>query len=212
MNAKVQNEAVRIADEYGLDLGVLEQRREAVEEVLANMAENGVQNQALDRFIAWLRRAIRRVFGDLRLSDGEIRNLISRARLAVTEGAGVRGEAGMESRMSKSSSRRKALEEAIVKIAAGEDEATMPGLRPDLEEYGGSPDVTIVWGEERKGLLHVGSRRGPQVVREVLETVLDGAVSKFVSGKKTVHLVRGEYEAVLSLDEHGQRKTWLLTG
>lgn len=101
MNAKVQNAALKISEEYGLDLGKVDDRREAVEEVLANMAENGVENRALDRFVAVLRRAIRRIFGGLRLSDAEIRELVSRARQAVTEGIGARGDVGSDARMQR---------------------------------------------------------------------------------------------------------------
>ncbi|MGB2578209.1 hypothetical protein AAIR98_000127 [Elusimicrobium simillimum] len=47
---------------------------------------------------------------------------------------------------------------------------------------------------------------------KVIEVLVDGDVSKFVRAKKTVHLEKNGYEAILSLDEHGQKKTWLLTG
>jgi hypothetical protein len=37
-------------------------------------------------------------------------------------------------------------------------------------------------------------------------------VLRFVESNQTVVLKKGNYEAVLSLNEHGEKKTWLLTG
>jgi ATP:corrinoid adenosyltransferase len=91
-NREVKASAQEIADVYGLDLENEAERREAVEEVLANWAETGVEEKALDRFIAAVRRALRRVFPHISLSDGEIRDLIVRARAAVEDGKGVRAD------------------------------------------------------------------------------------------------------------------------
>ena len=46
----------------------------------------------------------------------------------------------------------------------------------------------------------------------VFDAVIDGNISKFVKGNKTVHIEKNGIEAVLSLDENGNKKTWLLTG
>jgi hypothetical protein len=78
-------------------------------------------------------------------------------------------------------------------------------MRNDLQSYGGINDVTLMWGDAKKGILHIGNRRGEQVVADVLLTVALGDISKQVSGKKTVHLEFENTEAVLSLDEHGQQ-------
>ena len=37
--------------------------------------------------------------------------------------------------------------DALRAIAGGADEATMPSLRPDLEKFGGTSDVSLVWGD-----------------------------------------------------------------
>ncbi|MBF0501491.1 MAG: hypothetical protein HQM09_15225 [Candidatus Riflebacteria bacterium] len=101
---------------------------------------------------------------------------------------------------------------AIKSIIGGADEAVIKGLRPDIEKFGGSSDVSILWGDSKKGLMHIGQQRGADIVRAVLDTVADGEISKFVPSKKTVHLEKDGVEAVLSLDESGKKKTWLLTG
>ncbi|GFE61920.1 JAB domain-containing protein [Geobacter sp. AOG2] len=104
------------------------------------------------------------------------------------------------------------VQSAIDKILNGSEEGTAYGLRPDLEQYGGSSDVSFLWGDEKKGIRHIGEKRGADVVWQVIQTVISGKVTKFVKGKKNVHIVDGDREAVLSLEEHGQQKTWLLTG
>ena len=104
-NRRVQKAAEGIADNYGLDLGDLAQRREAVEEVLAHWAETGVDESALDRFVSAVRRALRRIFSGLSMSDAEVRSLIVRARAAVEGGRGVRmGGGGGASRLKRGAS------------------------------------------------------------------------------------------------------------
>jgi hypothetical protein len=102
--------------------------------------------------------------------------------------------------------------DAINSIAAGAEESTVKGLRPDLVEYGGTPDVTFIYGDKKKGLYHIGNKRGAGIVHEVIATVINGKISRYTPRNKTVVLSKGNYEAVLSLDEHGNKKTWLLTG
>jgi hypothetical protein len=101
---------------------------------------------------------------------------------------------------------------AAREIQHGADEAVAVNLRPDLAQYGGSPDVHLVWGDSKKGLVHIGSKRSIDVISRVLETVAVGADVKYIAPKKTVRISHEGTTAVLSLDEHGKQKTWLLTG
>ncbi|CAK0772793.1 hypothetical protein WCLP8_4930005 [uncultured Gammaproteobacteria bacterium] len=101
---------------------------------------------------------------------------------------------------------------ALHEIASGADEATVSGLRPDLAQYGGTTDVSFIWGDSKKGILHIGSKRGLGTVIRVIRAVELGNVTKFIEAKKTIHVEHDGAEAVLSLDEHGSKKTWLLTG
>jgi len=109
-------------------------------------------------------------------------------------------------------SRLSRLSDAVSSIAKGAEEVIVKDLRNDLHRYGGTNDVTLKWGDAKSGLSHVGEKRGAAVVGDVLLAVAEGDITKYVPGKETVHIVRGNTEAVLSLDEHGQRKTWLVTG
>ena len=101
---------------------------------------------------------------------------------------------------------------ALKKIAAGSEEETVPGLRPDFVQYGGTPDVTFIWGDNNKGLQHIAQKHGADILPQVIDTVVAGRVERFTASKKTLVLQKGNIEAVLSLDEHGKQKTWLLTG
>ncbi|MCH5277767.1 MAG: hypothetical protein J1E80_08040 [Desulfovibrionaceae bacterium] len=109
-------------------------------------------------------------------------------------------------------SRRDKVEDAMREIANGRPESTIPGLRNDLEQYGGTNDVTIIKGDRKKGLEHIAARHGHSCIAPVLEAVANGKIARFSRGNKTVALQKDGYEALLSLEEHGRKKTWLLTG
>lgn len=102
--------------------------------------------------------------------------------------------------------RRDKVEDAMREIANGKAEATVAGLRNDLEQYGGTNDVTIIRGDEKKGLFHIEKRHGSGCIAPVLEAVANGKITRFVKGNKTVHLDKDGYRAVLSLEEHGKKR------
>ena len=101
---------------------------------------------------------------------------------------------------------------ALQKIANGSEEETVKDLRDDLEQYGGTNDVTFIFGDNKKGIQHIAQKHGIKTLLGVFDSVIDGKITKFVKNKKTVHIEKNGIEAVLSLDEHGNKKTWLLTG
>jgi hypothetical protein len=101
---------------------------------------------------------------------------------------------------------------AVSSIARGAEEATAMNIRPDLVPYGGNGNITFIWGDEKMGLYHIGYRRGPEVVAQVIRAVLFGDVVRYVPTAKTLTLSHKGYDAFLSLDLHGKPKTWLLTG
>lgn len=113
---------------------------------------------------------------------------------------------------SRQNSRRDKVEDAMLEIANGKPEATVSGLRNDLEQYGGTNDVTIIRGDSKKGLIHIAKRHGEKAVAPVLEAVANGKIYRFEPKNKTIALRKDGYEAILSLEEHGKQKTWLLTG
>lgn len=102
--------------------------------------------------------------------------------------------------------------DAIREIVAGNEEGVAYGLRPDLAAFGGNADVHFVFGNAKAGLAHIGAKRSPEVLGRVLKAVALGTELQFVPAKKTVRIVHDGVTAVLSLDEHGKTKSWLLTG
>lgn len=86
------------------------------------------------------------------------------------------------------------------------------GLRPDLVQFGGLPDAHFILGDLRNGLQHIGTKRGADGIARVIEVVATGNEVTFVRSIKTVHVSDNGMTVILSLDELGQQKTWLLTG
>ncbi len=113
---------------------------------------------------------------------------------------------------SRQDARRDKVEDALREIANGRPESTISGLRNDLEQYGGTNDVTIIRGDSKKGLIHIKERHGMASIAPVLEAVANGKITRCSRGNKTVAIQKDGYEAILSLEEHGKQKTWLLTG
>ena len=89
--ARSQEEMVRArAKKYGLDFNDITERRQAAEEVLAFMAQNNPQASLVMRAVAAIRRFLRSIGVDLKLSTKDIIvNFIVPAREFVAEGAGT---------------------------------------------------------------------------------------------------------------------------
>lgn len=102
--------------------------------------------------------------------------------------------------------------DALDDIARGADEAPLRDIRPDLAEYGGGSDIWLKWGGDNAGLQKILNRRGPDVLSRVLRTLADGSVERVSESNQRLVLKLGTARAVLSLDDHGSRKSWLLTG
>ncbi|PTR05689.1 MULTISPECIES: hypothetical protein [unclassified Novosphingobium] len=101
---------------------------------------------------------------------------------------------------------------AIDELSSGSSEAVVHDLRPDLKQFGGDADVHLVMGDNKKGIAHILAQRSPDVLGNVLRAVAIGTDVSYQEAKRTVRISHNGYTAVLSLDEHGKTKTWLLTG
>ena len=53
---------------------------------------------------------------------------------------------------------------------------------------------------------------GEKIAYKLIDVILNGKVTKTIESKKTVHFSKDGYEAVLSLDFHGNCVSWILTG
>jgi len=158
-NSKVRDAAGEIAGGYELDLSDLDQRREAVEEVLAHWAETGVRAWALDRFVAAVRRALRRVLPGLKMTDAEVLDLIVRARRAVVEGKGARAVAGGGAKMSRNPADIGMITEEI---------ATAIGWQPGPIRLG-PEDMTHIAERHQREIARMGYPSVSDFVKHVVE-------------------------------------------
>ncbi|HQN16662.1 MAG TPA: hypothetical protein PLB59_09690 [Bacteroidales bacterium] len=53
---------------------------------------------------------------------------------------------------------------------------------------------------------------GEFVAYKLIDVVINGKIIKTVESKKTVHMIKDGYEAILSLDMNGTSLTWIITG
>lgn len=53
---------------------------------------------------------------------------------------------------------------------------------------------------------------GITVANKLIEVVVKGKITKTVESKKTVHISYKQYEAIISLDFHGNSVNWIITG
>lgn len=103
------------------------------------------------------------------------------------------------------------IKNAIEQIIKGEkEEVVVKNVRDDLEKYGGTNDVSFIKGNEKGGISHF-SKKHKEDIEGVIEALTDGKITSHVPNRK-VFIEHKDYLAILSLDYHGNKKTWLLTG
>lgn len=103
------------------------------------------------------------------------------------------------------------IKNAIEQIIKGEkEEVVIKNVRNDLEKYGGTNDVSFIKGNEKGGISHF-SKKHKEDIEGVIEALTDGKITSHVPNRK-VFIEHKDYLAILSLDYHGNKKTWLLTG
>jgi hypothetical protein len=101
---------------------------------------------------------------------------------------------------------------ALDNIASGSEEEIVVNLRDDLGQYGGSNDISFIYGDDKKGLVHIAQRHSVETLGKVIDTVINGKIKRYVKGNDTIHIQKGGYEALLRLQDNNKKKTWLLTG
>ena len=103
------------------------------------------------------------------------------------------------------------IKNAIEQIIKGEkEEVVIKNVRDDLEKYGGTNDISFIKGNEKGGIFHF-SKKHKEDIEGVIEALTDGKITSHVPNRK-VFIEHKDYLAILSLDYHGNKKTWLLTG
>jgi len=85
---KYRKEADAIAEEYGIDTKTAQGKQEAAEEVLARMAQNGTDPTLIQKVIAVIRKWLKKMGLNVKLSDNDVKNMIADAVKFVKEGEG----------------------------------------------------------------------------------------------------------------------------
>ncbi len=110
------------------------------------------------------------------------------------------------------SEKKKQIKNALQEIADGKEEVTLNKLRNDLEQYGGTNDVTLIRGNKKEGILHIIENGREHYLGDILDTVVEGKIIRRVEGNNSIVLQKDNVQAILALERFRQKKTWLLTG
>ena len=146
------------------------------------------------------------------LSDQDIQYILAKAAKADLSKRRARNGEAARLALFDDQDKSEQIIDALIKIANGEEEVTLSNIRNDLEDYGGTNDITLIYGNEKKGLYHIAYRRGINVLFHVLDAMASGQVTKHVAGNQTLHIEKDGFEAILALTEFGNQKSWLLSG
>lgn len=108
--------------------------------------------------------------------------------------------------------KKQKIKNALQEIADGKEEVTLPKLRDDLEQYGGTNDITLIRGNKKEGIIHIIENGREHYLGDILDTVVEGKIVRRAEGNNSVILQQDNIQAVLRLERNGKQKTWLLTG
>lgn len=109
---------------------------------------------------------------------------------------------------------RDALEEMLL---TGKEEITVKNVRTDLEQYGGTNDITLKMGTNNpktnkgKGIRHIVGKHGIEALKNAWYTIVYGKIERYIEKNKRIILKNNEDIAVLALDDNGVKKTWVVT-
>ncbi len=110
------------------------------------------------------------------------------------------------------SEKKKQIKNALQEIADGKEEVTLNKLRNDLEQYGGTNDITLIKGNKKEGIIHIIENGREHYLGDILDTVVEGKIERRTEGNNSIVLQKDNIQAVLRLEKNGEKKTWLLTG
>ncbi|MDE5681188.1 MAG: hypothetical protein K2I05_02440, partial [Mailhella sp.] len=110
------------------------------------------------------------------------------------------------------SEKKKQIKNALKEIANGKEEVTLPKLRNDLEQYGGTNDVTLIRGNKKEGIVHIIENGREHYLGDILDAVVEGKIVRRTESNNSIVLQKDNIQAVLRLEKNGEKKTWLLTG
>lgn len=109
---------------------------------------------------------------------------------------------------------RNALEEMLLK---GQEEITVKNVRTDLEQYGGTNDITLKMGtndpktNKGSGIRHIVGKHGIEALKNAWYTIVYGRIKYYSKNDNKIRLRNNNDIAILALDDKGAKKTWIIT-
>ena len=118
---------------------------------------------------------------------------------------------------------------ALVKVVNTKKDVLDAFVRKDIGTvslFYGNPGDPKKGFKKGNGVSHIIAKRdweakqfpekklkgGLKTAMKLVDVIVNGEITKTVKAKETIHISKDGYEAVLSLDWHGNKVTWLLTG
>ena len=121
-----------------------------------------------------------------------------------------------KARAEKQEARQKRLLSAIETLKENE-EVVVEDLRDDLKQYGVTNDIALKWGSndakgKGAGIKHILENHGKESFVGIANSVVNGQIKEYHKQGQRLILEHDGYKAILSLNDNGKKKVWLLTG
>ena len=121
-----------------------------------------------------------------------------------------------KSKNTKQEARQKRLLSAIENLKENE-EVVVEDLRDDLKQYGVTNDIALKWGSndakgKGAGVKHILENHGKESFIGIVNAVVNGQIKEYHKQGQRLILEHDGYKAILSLNDNGKKKVWLLTG
>lgn len=138
---------------------------------------------------------------------------VNGAHIPIGEGGNLQGKTGnkIEKDCNTAEKVKKTID-ALKRIQSGEEEVTVQSLRNDLEEYGGTNDITFMKGDAGKGVTHLIENGRGEYLADIFTTVATGKIINYIKKDEKIVLEQDNIIAILRLYHDGKKKSWLLTG
>lgn len=104
------------------------------------------------------------------------------------------------------------LQNALIEmLMSGKEEITVKDVRTDLEQYGGTNDITLKRGNESGGIKHIVAKHGVEALKNAWITIAYGRIEHYSKADNKIRLRNNNNIAILALDDSGVKKTWVIT-
>ena len=130
---------------------------------------------------------------------------------------GQKKQLSPEEKAQKQADRQKRLLKAIKELKANE-EVVVKDIRDDLKQYGVTNDIALKWGYHDKatgkgsGVYHILYKHGKKDFVGIVNAIVYGQIKEYVRHSKQLVIEHNGYKSILSLNENGKKKVWLLSG